>query len=89
MMGNVWEWVEDAYSDTKNVFRGGSDASTATALRSTSPRGGGYPDFEYSDAGFRIVMIPEPSTFLLFSLGAIGAWFLRRNRRGKEFNDSV
>jgi hypothetical protein len=79
MMGNVSEWIEDTYNSSKNVLRGGSYGFDASKLGSSS-RGGGYSDFEYSDVGFRVVMIPEPSTFLLFSIGAIGAWMTRRNK---------
>jgi formylglycine-generating enzyme required for sulfatase activity len=79
MMGNVWEWVEDSYNDSKDVLRGGSNGDSAASLSSVA-RGGGYPDREYSATGFRVVMIPEPGTALLFGIGGIGAWLLRRNR---------
>ena len=83
MMGNVWEWAEAIYKDTRQLVRGGSYGSDALTMNS-AVRGGGYPDREYSDTGFRIVMIPEPSTVLLFSIGGIGAWLLRRNRVKSE-----
>ncbi len=79
MMGNVWERLEDPYDASERVLRGGSDASSALIIRSLA-RGGGAPDRESSDVGFRVVMIPEPSTILLFGVGLTGAWLLRRNK---------
>ena len=43
-------------------------------------RGGGAPSDEYNSGGFRVAMVPEPSTVLLFGIGGVGAWLLRRNR---------
>jgi len=85
MMGNVLEWTEDLYDSSRYASRGGSYGSSAGALDSDS-RGGGYPDREYSNSGFRVVMVPEPSTLLLFCVGGIGAWVLRRNKR-KSFTE--
>ncbi len=79
MMGNILEWTENLYDSSRYASRGGSYFSSAGGLDSDS-RGGGYPDREYSNSGFRIVMIPEPATVLLFFIGGIGAWLFRRNR---------
>jgi sulfatase modifying factor 1 len=78
MMGNVWEWTEYTEVSSHPLLSGGL-------------RGGSYEGWISShwmeDAslghdtlGFRIVMIPEPSTVLLFFIGGAGAWLLRRNR---------
>jgi len=79
MMGNVWEWTETMYNASRMVARGGGVESDATELGS-SVRGKAYPYSEGNNSGFRVVMIPEPSTFLLFNMGIIGAWLLRRNK---------
>jgi sulfatase modifying factor 1 len=73
MMGNVYEWTEGG------VLRGGywgsvqSDLSAASSLSVA-------PGTEATGGGFRIVAIPEPATALLFGLGGMGAWMLRRNK---------
>jgi formylglycine-generating enzyme required for sulfatase activity len=87
MMGNVWEWTESAYDGILDnlsevrAIRGGSYETGEGSLDAESP-GAGNPLFEsYGTLGFRVVMIPEPSTILLFGLGGIGAWLLRRSRK--------
>jgi len=79
MMGNVWEWTEDDYSALKKVPRGGGCANNVSDLSSTA-RGGGYPDREYSSMGLRVVMVPEPSSILLFFIGGVSTWIVRRER---------
>ena len=85
MMGNIGEWTEDAYDSLRYVIRGGSYGFSASSLDSFS-RGGGYSDREYSNMGFRVVMIPEPATILLFGFGGLGAWILRRRKMRNEEN---
>lgn len=52
----------------------------------SSPGGGIYLDnghsqnIEFTPTSIIIGVIPEPSTILLFGIGGIGAWLLRRNR---------
>jgi len=84
MMGNATEWTEVLYDSSRYLTRGGGYGSSAMTLSSTAQRGGGYPDREYSNVGFRVVMVPEPSTVLLFFIGGIGAWILRKNRMNRE-----
>lgn len=79
MMGNVWEWAETMYDSSRFVARGGGYEADATKMGSPV-RGKAYPDSEGNNSGFRVVMIPEPGTALLFVIGGIGAWLLRRNR---------
>jgi formylglycine-generating enzyme len=84
MMGNVLEWTESPYDSSKAVFRGGSLFYSASSM-DTSARGGGYSDREYSATGFRVVVVPEPATVLLFGIGSFGAWILRRSKmRNRE-----
>jgi formylglycine-generating enzyme required for sulfatase activity len=78
MMGNIFEWVED---DSSGVYRGGSYHSSALGMSSVWRYGDDSRTAQSEDIGFRVVMVPEPSTMLLFSLGGIGAWLLRRNQR--------
>jgi formylglycine-generating enzyme required for sulfatase activity len=75
MMGNVWEWMESS-----GVIRGGGCFSLERDLRSSRRyyEDPGYPSTPY---GFRVVMVPEPSTVLLFGIGGVGAWLLRRSRK--------
>ena len=77
MMGNVWEWMEDS----AGVVRGGSCGSSESSLRSSSRYDYG-PSAQTFDVGFRPVeVVPEPATVLLFGIGGIGAWILRRNKK--------
>lgn len=85
MMGNVWEWTETMYDASRWVGRGGGYGSDATELGS-SVRGKTYPYSEGNNLGFRIVMIPEPSTVLLFGIGIMSAWLLRRNKFSQNFD---
>lgn len=86
MMGNVWEWTESSGGGIDRVIRGGSLGGYELWMNSESQIGDDA-SHEHNELGFRIVMIPEPSTVLLFGLGGLGAWLLRRNRlksRGDE-----
>jgi formylglycine-generating enzyme required for sulfatase activity len=84
MMGNVWEWMETS----SGVVRGGGSDYDATTLRSFN-RYDYYPSTEDLTLGFRVVAIPEPATALLFGIGGMGVWMLRRNKvKSKEEMDS-
>ncbi len=77
MMGNVHEWMEDI----AGVFRSGAYDSQASIL-SSAYRGAIAPSFEGPNLGFRPVeVVPEPATALLFGVGGMGAWMLRRHKR--------
>jgi hypothetical protein len=73
MMGNVYEWTEGG------VLRGGYWGSVQSDLSSASSLSVD-PATEATGGGFRVVAIPEPATAILFGLGGIGAWMIRRNR---------
>jgi formylglycine-generating enzyme required for sulfatase activity len=87
--GNVWEW-NDAVIDSSRGLRGGSwDSFLGTELQS-SHRDEGVPSFESNLVGFRLasvpeLSIPEPSTYALLAVAAVGcgAHLLRRRKRGK------
>lgn len=78
--GNVREFTDTITTGTTRVSRGGSWDSPASAL-SSSVRTGIGGTIDSASVGFRIAtVIPEPST-ALFSILAIGASLIRRNRR--------
>ncbi len=83
MMGNAWEWTESIYdwiggTGSDRVLRGGSLENMSWMV--STGRMGENATQGHDTLGFRIVMIPEPATVLLFGLGGIGAWLFRRNR---------
>jgi len=83
MMGNVFEWMENPLG----VLGGGSYESPEIYLRS-SQRGSEIASGQHDSIGFRPVeIVPEPSTVLLFGIGGVGAWLLRRNRMKAQKED--
>jgi formylglycine-generating enzyme required for sulfatase activity len=86
--GNIWQWEENAYirSSTdpagERGFRGGDWGSPAFILRNAA-RGGADPAHEAYSMGFRVAsveIIPEPSTYVLFGIGAIGMLMVMRRK---------
>jgi formylglycine-generating enzyme required for sulfatase activity len=78
--GNVREFTDTISSGTSRVSRGGAWDVTSTTAMSSSARlpVGGIAESAF--VGFRVAAVPEPST-ALFSILAVGASLLRRNRR--------
>jgi hypothetical protein len=84
--GNVWEWNESALygandsASEDRAFLGGAWYDFETALGDS--RGGAPPWYkgDFSDIGFRVASVPEPSTYALV-LMAGGAWLLRKRLR--------
>jgi formylglycine-generating enzyme required for sulfatase activity len=68
--GNVWEWTETKIASSARVVRGGSFAGGYGDQLSYFYYGRS-PDFEFNDLGFRVAVVPEPSTMLLASFGMI------------------
>lgn len=75
--GNVWEWMETAYdqdndlADENRAYSGGSWDSQTFDLDRSAPLSGS-PVGEsswFSNFGFRVASIPEPSSFLLLVVG--------------------
>jgi formylglycine-generating enzyme required for sulfatase activity len=82
--GNVWEWnetigVDNTFGTYLRQLRGGGfnqDAEALAAWFNAYQHPAGYD----SNIGFRLVMLPEPSTGLLVIAGVLGLAGLRRTR---------
>jgi formylglycine-generating enzyme len=82
MAGNVYQWNEALIRGSKRGLRGGSFHLFSDVLPSSLRINGLEPWREIFSIGFRVAMVPEPSSFVvggmaLLALGAIG-W--RRTR---------
>jgi formylglycine-generating enzyme required for sulfatase activity len=77
--GNVAEWTHTEI-DLDRVVRGGSWNGFQNFLEAGS-RDRGAPEVEYANVGFRVATVPEPSTYALLALGAIGIFIALRRRR--------
>jgi len=77
--GNMWEWTESARDGSNDLggefreIRGGmwDWGGQVGAQLSTQLSSGGSPDIEWWSDGFRVAMIPEPSSFSLLVLGGL------------------
>jgi sulfatase modifying factor 1 len=90
--GNIWGWEESAYdgnNDSVTEFRGirgGEWIGPALNLQSSNRNGlnYGFPDYMSSVIGFRVASVetvPEPSTYALFGIGAIGMLMVLRRKK--------
>ena len=83
--GNVWEWnyaiPSLAYYQTGRGLRGGAWNGDATADTWLDSNFRNFTDnyYEYSDIGFRLVTVPEPTSLVLAMLAG-GAMLTRRKR---------
>ncbi len=86
MMGNVEEWVEEAKDgflddlNERRTLRGGGYISLTNKLSSVGRLDEGPTEFS-SSIGFRVAVIPEPSSVLLLTFGAGALLFHRRAQR--------
>src|SRR5262249_37094923 len=81
--GNVFEWNEaitSGFTGSDRVYRGGAYIFRADTL-AASARSSGSPSDENSFTGFRLALIPEPSTGLLVISGLLGVAGWRRGAR--------
>lgn len=77
MMGNVWEWCENAYAETNRVLRGGAYNTAEGSLEAIN-RFYDNPNSPDINVGFRVVAIPEPAVVsLLVSSGLMLLGFRR------------
>jgi formylglycine-generating enzyme required for sulfatase activity len=84
--GNVIEWNETLVSTTARGMRGASfdliDIQTISAMN----RSGRYGTYERDYIGFRVAMVPEPSTYALAAIGAVTLLAVRRRKRPLSLN---
>jgi formylglycine-generating enzyme required for sulfatase activity len=78
--GNVSEWNEGKLSGGLRRLRGGSHYTIQLYLASDTYVYGNYATYESGDTGFRVAMIPEPSTVLLLATGLAGLAAAGRRR---------
>jgi len=77
--GNVWEWNETRISGLSRGLRGGDYHLDPYGL-AASDRNSTFRAAQGMDIGFRVAMIPEPSTGLLVMTGMVGLAAWRRRR---------
>jgi sulfatase modifying factor 1 len=78
--GNVGEWNEAIETVSRRGYRGGNWNDHPAHL-AASVRFGYSPVIENDTLGFRVAMIPEPSTALLLACGLAGLAAPGRRRR--------
>lgn len=75
--GNVLEWHEALVGSCRGM-RGGALDHPDSVLDASYPIGYHVPTFEVYGVGFRVVQVPEPTSFSLLSLG--GLVLMRRRK---------
>jgi formylglycine-generating enzyme len=76
--GNIAEWIEPVFSSFFRRVRGGGFSDDSSGQAASFRQYGGNPANGYSTIGFRLVLIPEPSTGLLVIAGLLGLAGWRR-----------
>ena len=81
----MYEWMETAYDGTNDTagetreLRGGSWDFFSHFL-DASLRGSFDPTSEFTNLGFRVASVPEPSTLSLLAIGLGGLALVRRRK---------
>ncbi len=85
--GNVYEWTEALIADPHypggaRGARGGGYSNNSWAFLASTQRSYGGPDNANPFLGFRVALVPEPSSFVLAALGlaTLVAWIWKRTR---------
>ena len=84
MGGDVFQWNEAEVGGITRGLRAGAFGFYSNALASSARFITYYPPAIVNDyVGFRVASlpVPEPSTWLLATIGMTGLWFARRRRR--------
>ena len=77
--GNVWEWNEAVLTGSIRGVRGGSFGDDNTQLQAAH-RNSVVTSTDYNQlTGFRVCLVPEPTSMALMGLGGLGM-LLRRRR---------
>jgi len=85
--GNVWEWMETAYDGGNNIagerreLRGGAWYYSLSLSLGASYRLDNNPEVMNETVGFRVAMVPEPSSLSLLVLGGVVVALRRRQKR--------
>ena len=77
--GNVWELNEAIMSGAYRGARGGSFSDSGNRVKASS-RGVVGPSIEGYIVGFRVVLVPEPSSIITLAGGLVGLLGIRRRR---------
>ena len=81
--GNLKEWTESAYGSLDRIWRSGSSFNVPSGYLETYDIDCNYnhydPTNDYYSDGFRIALVPEPSTMSLLALGGLA--LIRRRRK--------
>jgi formylglycine-generating enzyme len=78
--GNVWERNETAIGLARGL-RGGVWAGNSSILLNSFRDDYGFPTYEVSGIGFRVAMIPEPSSIIMLITGVLGLIVYAKQRR--------
>jgi probable HAF family extracellular repeat protein len=80
MGGDVWQWNETAVTSSSRGLRGGEWGDSSGFLASSYRYDFDNPTDEYNGMGFRVAMVPEPSSLALLVGAAIISllWWRRR-----------
>jgi len=77
--GNVSEWIEALIDSNRRLWRGGMWGSGgASVFHSQYRTGSAIPIWEDSEIGFRVAVIPEPSTGVMAGIGCCLLGLLRK-----------